>query len=46
MIEEIKKKYLESFGIEPLLVRAPGRINLISEHIDLANEHEEIFGSR
>ena len=32
--ECIERKYRELFGAEPLLVRAPGRINLIGEHTD------------
>ena len=31
---EISKKFKALFGTEPLLVRAPGRINLIGEHTD------------
>lgn len=31
---QIEKKFEERFGIKPLLVRAPGRINLIGEHTD------------
>jgi galactokinase len=30
----IKKQFIEKFGREPLLVRAPGRINFIGEHTD------------
>jgi galactokinase len=32
--DEIKKLFTEKFGREPLLVRAPGRINFIGEHTD------------
>jgi galactokinase len=32
--KEIQSKFIELFGKEPLLVRAPGRINLIGEHTD------------
>ncbi len=31
---EIEKKFRELFGSEPLMVRSPGRINLIGEHTD------------
>jgi len=34
MLEEIKNSFRERFGIEPILVRSPGRINLIGEHTD------------
>jgi galactokinase len=34
MIEEIKTKFIELFQSQPLLIRAPGRINLIGEHTD------------
>ena len=37
MIQEIQKKYLEQFGQQPVLVKAPGRINLIGEHTDYNN---------
>lgn len=37
MIENIKAKYIELFENKPLLVRAPGRINLIGEHTDYNN---------
>src|SRR5690554_7812233 len=30
----IGQKFNERFGVKPLLVRAPGRINLIGEHTD------------
>ena len=30
----IKNLFIEKFGHEPLLVRAPGRINFIGEHTD------------
>jgi galactokinase len=31
---EIRRKFIELFHVEPLLVRSPGRINLIGEHTD------------
>lgn len=34
MIAQIKKDFVERFGKEPLIVAAPGRINLIGEHTD------------
>ena len=37
MIQEIQKKYIEQFGQQPILVKAPGRINLIGEHTDYNN---------
>jgi len=33
-VEKIEKKFRELFGDEPLLVRSPGRMNLIGEHTD------------
>lgn len=32
--EDVKNIFIESFGAEPLIVRAPGRINIIGEHTD------------
>lgn len=32
--ERIGRKYRELYGAEPLLVRSPGRVNLIGEHTD------------
>ena len=34
LVSTIRKKFLELFKTEPLLIRAPGRINLIGEHTD------------
>ena len=34
---EIKKIFQEKFGREPIIVRAPGRINFIGEHTDYNN---------
>jgi galactokinase len=34
MIDKINKKYKKLFGNTPLLVRSPGRVNLIGEHTD------------
>lgn len=34
MIESIIKQFHEKFSAEPLLVRSPGRVNLIGEHTD------------
>lgn len=35
--ENVKKKFLEIFNEKPLLVRSPGRVNLIGEHTDYNN---------
>lgn len=34
LAEEVRAKYQQQFGSEPLLIRSPGRINLIGEHTD------------
>ena len=34
LCEKTKSKFVELFGIEPQLFKAPGRINLIGEHTD------------
>ncbi len=34
LVETVEKKYRELFNNEPLLVRSPGRVNLIGEHTD------------
>lgn len=34
MLTDIVKKYTEIYGGQPLVVRAPGRINIIGEHTD------------
>lgn len=34
LLENIKTKFKELFNEEPLLVRSPGRVNLIGEHTD------------
>ena len=34
LIRKTVKSFKEKFGVEPLLVRAPGRVNLIGEHTD------------
>ena len=33
-VEQIKENFQQLFGAEPLLVRSPGRINIIGEHTD------------
>ncbi|MEX2336405.1 MAG: galactokinase [Fulvivirga sp.] len=33
-IERVKEKFEEMYAVSPLLVRSPGRINLIGEHTD------------
>jgi galactokinase len=35
--KQVKSTFIQQFGIEPLLVRSPGRINLIGEHTDYNN---------
>jgi galactokinase len=37
ILGEIAKKYKETFHQKPLLVRSPGRVNLIGEHTDYNN---------
>src|SRR5687768_15958809 len=32
--EEIRRKFIELYSREPMMVRSPGRINLIGEHTD------------
>ncbi|MEP3386536.1 MAG: galactokinase [Reichenbachiella sp.] len=32
--EDIKDRFVEAFGTEPVVFRAPGRINIIGEHTD------------
>ncbi|TNJ42990.1 galactokinase [Tamlana fucoidanivorans] len=34
LIKDVKSKFLDTFGEEPLLVFSPGRINIIGEHTD------------
>lgn len=34
MIEQLQQEFIRRFGREPLIVAAPGRINLIGEHTD------------
>jgi len=34
MIEKIKKTFKQKFGGEPVMVKSPGRVNLIGEHTD------------
>ena len=34
LIETVEKKFKEKYNEEPLLVRSPGRVNLIGEHTD------------
>lgn len=37
MINEIRKEFLEMYGTEPMIITAPGRVNLIGEHTDYNN---------
>ena len=37
MINEIRQEFLQMYGKEPLIVTAPGRVNLIGEHTDYNN---------
>ena len=32
--ENIRQQFMERFGKEPLIIAAPGRVNLIGEHTD------------
>ena len=34
MVETVKKTFLERFATEPLIIRSPGRVNIIGEHTD------------
>ncbi|WP_447642469.1 MULTISPECIES: galactokinase [Chitinophagaceae] len=34
LLEKIKQTFKDTFGEEPIIVRSPGRINLIGEHTD------------
>ena len=37
MKDEVKKTFIEKFQTEPLIVRSPGRVNIIGEHTDYNN---------
>jgi len=37
MIEKLSKTFHEKFSAEPLIVRSPGRVNIIGEHTDYNN---------
>ena len=37
MITDIKRRFIDKFGKEPLVISAPGRVNLIGEHTDYNN---------
>ncbi|WP_242085667.1 galactokinase [Aestuariivivens sediminis] len=34
LINDVKNRYVEAYGVEPLLIFSPGRINIIGEHTD------------
>lgn len=34
IIDKVAKEFIELYGIEPLLIKSPGRINIIGEHTD------------
>src|SRR5215471_1691339 len=34
MMETVKKNFVERYHAEPLVVRSPGRVNIIGEHTD------------
>jgi galactokinase len=36
-LRQVRQKFTERYGAEPLMVRSPGRINLIGEHTDYNN---------
>lgn len=37
ILNEVKTSFSERFGAEPIVIKAPGRINLIGEHTDYNN---------
>ena len=37
MINEIKQSFITHFSYESLMIKSPGRINLIGEHTDYNN---------
>lgn len=36
-IKELRKQFVQLFGIEPLVIKSPGRVNIIGEHTDYNN---------
>lgn len=34
IIDKVAKEFIELYGIEPMLIKSPGRINIIGEHTD------------
>lgn len=36
-IQEVKSKFIQLFGENPLMIKSPGRVNLIGEHTDYNN---------
>ena len=37
LLNSVKLKFVQEFKVEPILVRSPGRVNLIGEHTDYNN---------
>ena len=37
MVQKIKDTFVEEFGNDPILIKSPGRVNLIGEHTDYNN---------
>ncbi|WP_258102059.1 galactokinase [Marinoscillum pacificum] len=37
ILNEVKSSFEQRFGVEPIVIKAPGRINLIGEHTDYNN---------
>jgi galactokinase len=37
MVNEIKRQFIELYGKDPIIITAPGRVNLIGEHTDYNN---------
>ena len=37
MANDIKRQFIELYGKDPIIITAPGRVNLIGEHTDYNN---------